>query len=300
MYSMTGFASKSTATAIDGVDLDLEWDMRSVNGRGLDVRLRLPEGIGFIEKKLRDRLAACVSRGNVTVTLKASFRGVTSIGMIDHTVLDAVLAGMTAVTAKAQSIGVQLSAPSALDVLAWRSVMPSGHDFAAFDTANLGQIVAQDFELLLHDFNAMRLSEGQKLAQVIDAMLDRIDALTMAARDLLPERRRALAEAMRKAAEHLTEAVRPDGARIEQELALIAIKADVTEELDRLSAHCDAAKDLLQQDGGIGRRLDFLTQEFNREANTLCSKAQHLGLSRIGLELKAVIDQMREQVQNLE
>lgn len=300
MYSMTGFAGKTTSVSVDGFDLNLEWDIRSVNGRGLDIRVRVPEGIGFIEKKLRDRLAESVVRGNVSVTLKAGFRGAAAIGMIDHAVLDSVLSGLTAVTAKAQSIGVQLSAPTALDVLGWRAVLPAGHDFAAFDQANLGRIVAQDFEALLQDFNLMRHDEGQKLGQVIDRMLDQIAALTTAARDILPERRLALAESLQKAAAHVNDAVRPDGVRLEQELALIAIKADVTEELDRLDAHCAAARELLQKDGGVGRRLDFLTQEFNREANTLCSKAQHIGLSRIGLELKAVIDQMREQVQNLE
>lgn len=300
MYSMTGFASKSTMTELDGIDLVLEWDIRAVNGPGLDIRFRLPESVVFIEKNLREQLAATVSRGTVNVALKVQYHGGAALGMIDHSVLDSVLAGLTAVTAKAQSMGVQLAPPSALDVLGWRSVLPSGQDFAAIDPANLGQIVAADFGLLLEDFNAMRLSEGGELVRILDGVLDQIAALTPAARDILPERRHHVTEVMRKALEHLTEAARPDAARVEQELALIAIKADVTEEIDRLAAHCDAARALLRGGRAAGRKLDFLTQELNREANTLCSKSQHLGLSRIGLDLKAAIDQMREQVQNLE
>ncbi|MDD7971260.1 YicC/YloC family endoribonuclease [Roseinatronobacter alkalisoli] len=300
MHSMTGFASKSTLTTIDGIELELEWDIRSVNGRGLDIRMRLPDAIGFIEKSIRTRLSSVIARGNVSVTLKMHIRNVANVGTIDHDALDSVMAAMTAVMAKAQAVGVRLTEPSALDVLGWRAVLSAGQDFAAIDLAKLGEIVAQDFDLLLDCFNAMRHQEGQTLVQVIAAQLDQIGVMTVAARALLPERRQAMAEHMRKAILQLTDMARPDSLRVEQELALIAVKADVTEELDRLAAHCDTARELLETGGPAGRKLDFLTQEFNREANTLCSKAQHLGLSRIGLDLKAVIDQMREQVQNLE
>jgi uncharacterized protein (TIGR00255 family) len=158
-----------------------------------------------------------------------------------------------------------------------------------------------DFETLLADFLDMRGREGAALRQVLERQLDEIAALTAQARAVLAPRAESMAAALRTALERVVgtaEGADPD--RVAQELALIAVKADVAEELDRLTAHVEAAHTLLQETGPVGRKLDFLTQEFNREANTLCSKAQDRDLTRIGLDLKAVIDQMREQVQNVE
>jgi len=147
----------------------------------------------------------------------------------------------------------------------------------------------------------MREGEGAALAAVLAAQVDEIEALVAQAEAQLPARAEQTRAALRRALDRITAEGAPlDEDRLAQELALVAVKADVTEELDRLRAHVQAARDLLGQGGAVGRKLDFLAQEFNREANTLCSKAQDKTVTRIGLDLKAVIDQMREQTQNVE
>jgi uncharacterized protein (TIGR00255 family) len=211
-----------------------------------------------------------------------------------------LLAALDLVNATAQARGILLQAPSAIDLLGWRGVLQSGPDSATIDLAALAPALLDSLGPVLAAFNATRAQEGAALAVVLGGQLDQIAALIAQARALLPERARASAEAFARALDQITTQTRADPARLEQELALLAVKTDVAEELDRLDAHVASARTMLAHDQPVGRKLDFLMQEFNREANTLCSKAQHLDLTRIGLELKTVIDQMREQVQNLE
>ncbi|MCC5991204.1 MAG: YicC family protein [Rhodobacteraceae bacterium] len=297
---MTGFASRTSQARVGDIPVELEWELRSVNGRGLDLRLRLPDTLGFMEPALRAQLGERIARGNLSLALKLRHAGAAPLGQVDRTALEAALDALNIVAEQAQAQGVALQPPSALDLLGWRAIMPMTQDFAALDRNALSGAVLAGFASLVDDFVAMRAREGQSLAALIGAQLDEVVRLTAAARAILPDRAEAMAEHLRKALEHLRDPVQLDPARLEQEVALIAVKGDVTEELDRLKAHCAAARDLLGTDGPVGRKLDFLMQEFNREANTLCSKAQHIALTRIGLDLKTVIDQMREQVQNLE
>jgi uncharacterized protein (TIGR00255 family) len=169
------------------------------------------------------------------------------------------------------------------------------------DPAPLVAHLVVEFKDVLSDFIQMRESEGQALFRVLGGQLDQVASLTDQAADLAEQRKDKMAEALRENLSRVldnAQGVEPD--RIAQELALLAVKADITEEIDRLKAHVRAARELLAQDVAVGRKLDFLMQEFNREANTLCSKAQSADLTSVGLELKAVIDQMREQVQNVE
>ena len=300
MKSMTGYASHVASRSVSAARLDWEWDLRAVNGRGLDLRLRLPEGIGMLEKKLRNKLAAQVSRGSVTVSLRLRATHDEASAPVDSAALDAVLLALDTIQSRAQNAGVLLQAPTALDLLSWRGVMPQGPDIATISPETLEAILLEDFDRVLSEFSAMRAREGAALAAVLRAQLDEIARLTANARALSDQRRDDLRAHFDRALAQVIEATRADPARIEQELALLAVKADLTEELDRLEAHCAAGRALLEASGPVGRKLDFLTQEFNREANTLCSKAQHLEMTRIGLDLKAVIDQMREQVQNVE
>ena len=195
--------------------------------------------------------------------------------------------------------GLTLRQPTAADVLTLRGVLDQTQQDQ--DTGPLRAIILADLPALLADFAAMRAGEGAALAAVLTAQLDRIAALTAEAQRETAARSVAQAETMRDAVARVlaaTDAVDPG--RLAQELALLAVKTDVTEELDRLSAHVDAARAHVADPASSGRKLDFLMQEFMREANTLCSKAQSLALTRIGLDLKTVIDQMREQVQNVE
>jgi uncharacterized protein (TIGR00255 family) len=169
------------------------------------------------------------------------------------------------------------------------------------DTGPLRAALLADLPQVIEAFRAMRAGEGAALGAVLSAQLDQIETLVETARaqaqDRAEQRRRSMAQALARVMDNVDAA---DPQRIAQELALIAVKADITEEIDRLVAHVAAARDLLGRAEPVGRRLDFLMQEFNREANTLCSKAQDSALTQTGLALKVVIDQMREQVQNVE
>ncbi|MCU0904737.1 MAG: YicC family protein [Tabrizicola sp.] len=297
MISMTGFAARRGS----GAGYAWVWDLRSVNGKGLDLRLRVPDWIDGLEAALRADLQKGLTRGNVSLTLKvtqddsrddAAFR-------INAEMLGAAFTALAKVETAAMAAGVTLRQPTAADVLTLRGVIDA--TAAETDMAPLRTALMADLPGLLADFAAMRASEGSALAALLSAQLDRIAALTADARAETANRAATQADTLRDALERVlaaTDAV--DETRLAQELALLAVKTDVTEELDRLAAHVAAARELAAEAAPVGRKLDFLMQEFMREANTLCSKAQSLALTRIGLDLKTVIDQMREQVQNVE
>lgn len=294
--SMTGFAAGKG----QGAGASWIWDLRSVNGKGLDLRLRVPDWIDGLEPALRAELARALGRGNVSLSLRVTREAAESDALrINHLALRAVLGGLATVEAAAMGAGVTLRQPTAADVLGFRGVVEAG--VADEDTTALRAAILADLPALLADFAAMRAAEGAALAGVIGAQLDRIEALVAEALPAAETRRAAQAEALAAAVARVIAATdAADPARLAQELALLAVKTDITEELDRLRAHIAAARALLADAGPVGRKFDFLVQEFMREANTLCSKAQHLDLTRIGLDLKTVIDQMREQVQNVE
>lgn len=295
LRSMTAFATRTGAHGAT----DWLWEMRGVNGKGLDLRLRLPEGIEGLEAALRAAATARLVRGNVTVSLRLRAQEGASALRLDGGALDVALAALAETEARADARGLTLAPSSAAQVLALRGLLDPGEEAA--DPTTLGPLLIADFEALLESFVAMRAEEGAALATVLAGQLDRIASLTEEAEAGLATRAEAIAESHRAALGRLADAV-PEIApeRIAQELALLAVRLDVTEELDRLRAHLGAARALLDHGSPVGRKLDFLSQEFMREANTLCSKAQHAGLSAIGLEMKTVIDQIREQVQNVE
>jgi uncharacterized protein (TIGR00255 family) len=294
--SMTGFAARKG----QGAGHSWGWDLRSVNGKGLDLRLRVPDWIDGLEAALRAELGRALGRGNVSLSLKVAREGGEEVPLrVNPPALTAVLKALSEVEAAAMGAGVTLAQATAADVLGVRGVLDTGP--VDEDTTPLRAAILADLPALLSEFNAMRAAEGAALNGVIVAQLDRIAALTVDAKAEAEARRDASATALRDAlAKVLANADGVDEARLTQELALLAVKNDVTEELDRLTAHIGAARDLLTETAPVGRKFDFLMQEFMREANTLCSKAQSLRLTRIGLDLKTVIDQMREQVQNVE
>ena len=296
--SMTGFAAGRGA----GAGYTWAWDIRSVNGKGLDLRLRVPDWIDGLEPGLRADLQKAISRGNVSLSVKVMRDGLgddTPALRINDTVLRAVLAALSGIEAQALAAGVTLGQATAADVLGQRGVLDSGTGDE--DTTALRGAILAGFAPLLAEFTAARRSEGAALAAVIAAQLDRIADLTAAAATEAALRLQSQSAALRQSVAMVMQAADGvDATRLAQELALIAVKTDVQEEVDRLSAHVEAARALLSDAGPIGRKFDFLVQEFMREANTLCAKAQALSLTRIGLDLKTTIDQMREQVQNVE
>ncbi|WP_306004960.1 YicC/YloC family endoribonuclease [Aquicoccus porphyridii] len=295
IYSMTGFASAKGQSGAHG----WAWELRSVNAKGLDLRLRVPDWIAGLEAGLRARMGAAITRGSVSLSLRLMREDEHATLSVNTAQLDAVLDALAMIEARALARGIDLAPSRAADLLAQRGVLEqSGGDE---DTTALRDTLLKAFEPLLADFLAMRAAEGRALHEVLMAQIDRIEALTAEAAALADSRRADMTEALRhNLSRVLDNAAGADADRVAQELALISVKADITEELDRLQAHVGAARDLLSAEGAVGRKLDFLTQEFNREANTLCSKSQHKALTAVGLELKAVIDQLREQVQNVE
>ncbi|HGG04365.1 MAG TPA: YicC family protein [Aliiroseovarius sp.] len=292
---MTGYATlKGQLGAFSWV-----WDMRAVNARGLDIRLRLPDWIAGLEPALRKAIGGAVARGSVNVTLKLQRDGDDGVATINAAGLDRALALIAEIDHQAVQHGVTLAPPTAVDIAAMRGVVETGTEVT--DTAPLFAALTAQLPELLAAFNAMRASEGAALNAVLEDQLDQVTDLVSRASALVKARRAAQADTLRSnLARVLDNTDGADADRVAQELALIAVKSDIQEEIDRLAAHVAAARSLLKGAGVCGRKLDFLMQEFNREANTLCSKSQFQDLTAIGLDLKHVIDQMREQVQNVE
>lgn len=296
---MTGFAASQNTFEIEGVAFTAQWDLRSVNGRGLDLRLRLPDWLDGLEPQLRKRAGETLKRGNVSVSLKLARIDSRETPRLNQSALAAAVAMVLDVEAEAAGQGLHLAPITAADLLAIRGV--TGQEAESIDPAPIVENLVAQVAPLLAALDQSRRAEGDALRAILTAQVNDVEVLVAQATALADDRRIAQAESLKAALERIgAAAAQADPARLEQELALLAIKSDITEELDRLRAHVATARALLGDPEPVGRRLDFLTQEFNREANTLCSKAQHAGLTRIGLDLKTVIDQMREQVQNVE
>lgn len=295
LVSMTGFAARRG----QGAGYAWVWEIRSVNGKGLDLRLRMPDWIEGLEPAVRAAVAKVAARGNVTLSLKLQREEGVEALRVNPAGLEAALSALLLVKAQAHAQGVTVSDPGMADILALRGVTDQGGERE--DAGPLLNVLLADLEPLLKDFAGMRAAEGSALASVIAGQIDRVAALSDEARAAADARRPELEANLRANMERiLSGAAEVDPQRIAQELALLVVKADVSEELDRLAAHVGAARALLGEKGAVGRKFDFLMQEFMREANTLCSKSGNAALTRIGLDLKTVIDQMREQVQNVE
>ena len=293
--SMTGFAARRGAMPGG----EWAWDLRSVNGKGFDLRLRLPEGIDGLEALVRGEVGKAVARGNINLTLRVDWDGGADALRLNPVVLAGVLAALHAVEDAAVEADLRLAPTTGADLLALRGVLESGGGDR--DNSALLAALTADLPTLIADFAVMRAAEGAALGSILTGQVAQIAALATAARHQAEACRPMIAASLRtNLARVIDNADSADPARVAMELALLAVKADVTEELDRLEAHVAAARTLLAEKAPVGRKLDFLMQEFMREANTLCSKAASADLTRTGLDLKVVIDQMREQVQNVE
>lgn len=294
LISMTGFARADGALG----NARWHWELRSVNGKGFDVRFRLPQGFEALEARLREELGKHVKRGNCQASLTIDKTASASAVRVNEEALRAVLEAVTRLQRD-----IELMPPRPEGILALKGVLETGEAEVEDDEkrAALQAAVYETFATAAAALASARAEEGQKLADILTEQLGRIEMLTSEA-TASPA---ASIEAMRarlksQVSELLAASPALSEERLAQEAALLATKADVREEIDRLGAHISQARELLRSGEPAGRRLDFLTQEFNREANTLCSKAADVALTRIGLELKAVVDQLREQVQNVE
>jgi uncharacterized protein (TIGR00255 family) len=271
------------------------WEVKSVNGRGLDVRCRLGNGFDRLEPMVRERAAAAVSRGNVSVSLQCGHAGAGRTVAINNELVRRVMA------AAAEFSGGE-GALSLDAVFAIPGVVEIGEpEQSDSEREQLDNALIKDLERALANLNAARREEGSRLVAVLRAQLGEIVTLAADAGRCAAAQPEAIRKNVQDRLAALIGDITPLAAdRLAQEVALLAIKADVREELDRLSAHAEAGRELLTAGGAVGRRLDFLAQEFAREANTLCAKSSDAELTRVGLALKAVIDRFREQVQNLE
>ena len=291
--SMTGYARAAGTHA----DLHWQWEIKSVNGKALDVRCRFPAGFEGLESGLRAAAALAVKRGNLQVSLSVSGALRPETVRLNHTVLDQIIAAGEALRSRIG--GEPLRADQLLGLRGVLDVDVPDEDEAGIEARNAAMLLS--FAEALKALAAARREEGARLATVLTAQLSRVEALALAARDNPARQPEAVRARLAEQVARLMETGAGfDRDRLHQEAVLIATRADIQEELDRLFSHIEAARALLSSGDAIGRKFDFLTQEFNREANTLCSKALDRSLTAIGLDLKTVIDQMREQVQNIE
>ena len=293
VHSMTGFARR------DGGDgtASWTWEVKSVNGRSLDVRARLPAGYESLDPVVRTAVTAACARGNVQINLSIK-RGSAPLQLqVNEDLLLQVLDLMTELEARTTA------APPRLDgILGLRGILEAveEEESAERQAARLEELKG-DLAATLEALVAMRAAEGARLLELARAHLDEIEQLSAAARSCAATQPETLRQRLKEQlALVLEENIGVSEERLTQELAVLAGKADVREELDRLDAHVEAARELLDKGAAVGRKLDFLCQEFNREANTLCSKSADVELTRIGLDLKSAIEQLREQIQNIE
>lgn len=304
--SMTGFAridGGATSTAEDGAVTawSWSWEIRSVNAKGLDIRMRLPSVADAWEQTVRERVSAAVNRGSVTVnwTLERADRSDAPELIVNEAFLETVIG----LQEKLEGKGLVFpTAPSLDRLLSVRGVVETVERIAdATVIEQLAPTAFADLDTALASLVDARGREGARLQTVLLGHLDEIEGLTADATRVAEAQPEALRQRMQDQLALLLQASPPvSEERLAQELALLATKADVREETDRLSAHVHACRDLLTTGGTVGRKLDFLCQELNREANTLCSKAVDLDLTNIGVELKTRIERFREQVQNVE
>jgi uncharacterized protein (TIGR00255 family) len=289
--SMTGFARAEG----EGLGISWVWEIKSVNGKSLDLRLRLAPGFDALEPRLRAMLAQRFRRGNISAVLSIN-RTAPAAMRVNRDALAQLVSLMNELASQLDS------APPRLDgLLALRGVVETIEDDGEVVIERRRSEVLGSWETALDRLAAARADEGARLALTLRGQLGEMAALVRAAEDCAAAQPEAIRERLKKLLASLVDLVSnlPED-RVAQEMALLVARSDVREELERLRAHLEQAKDLLQQGEAVGRRLDFLCQELNREANTLCSKSADIELTRIGLSFKAVVEQFREQVQNIE
>jgi uncharacterized protein (TIGR00255 family) len=291
--SMTGFARAEGAYA----GTAWHWEIRSVNSRGLDLRMRLPSGWEPLEPRVREAVGRYLTRGSVSISLAID----SPDGSQEIRINEQALALVVKAAARVQAL--TNAAPARVDgLIAIKGVLDiAEREEEPAEVAARNEAMLQSLDEALVALVAARAGEGGRLASTLDTQLDEIDRLVTVVRESPARTPEAIKARLREQVAKLLEpASGLDAARLHQEAVLLATRADVEEELQRLASHISAAREMLGSGGAVGRKLDFLAQEFNREANTLCSKANDVEITRAGLALKTVIDQLREQVQNIE
>lgn len=289
---MTGFAR----TSGEAEGWSWVWELKSVNGRSLELRLRLPPGFEALEPGVRSVAQAALARGSVNAALTVTPAGGSGALSLNRALLDQYA---KAALELAETYG--LPKPGPAELLALKGVVEGEPALGEEARTALHAAILADLEQAVTGLKAHRAVEGEKISALLTTLLDRIAILHGEADSVAREQPAMIRQRLEAQIESLLGSdKRVDPDRVAQEVALIAVKADVREELDRLKAHIEQARGLLKTGGPVGRKFDFLAQELNREATTLCNKSATVELNRVGLDLKATIDQLREQVQNVE
>lgn len=291
---MTGFAR------VDGQHelCSWSWEIKSVNSKGLDIRCRLANGFEALDVIVRDQLSKTLKRGNLTVNLSVDWQKATGGYQVNADLVDLAIAAIPGIENRLPNPG----ATSAADILALRGVIEIvDQEVSDADHKSVTRLILSDVETVIAALDEMRKAEGMRLATVLSEQLDQIGLLSRAAKANAASQPQSIRTRLEKQIEEiLGGATKLPDERMVQEVALLVTKADIREEIDRLVAHEQAARGYLSSKEAVGRKLDFLCQEFNREANTLCSKAPDVELTQIGLDLKTHIERFREQIQNIE
>jgi uncharacterized protein (TIGR00255 family) len=293
LSSMTGFARSHGTSG----PYAFEWELKSVNAKGFDFRMRLPPGWDDVETAARKRATELLSRGTVYANLTVKRTGAASIVRINEDVLASILKVAAEISARTDAVAP--SVDGLLGIKGVIEVVEPESDEAEMQAARAA--VSASFEQALQSLIDMRKREGVALGQILGQRMDEMVRLAKQAEEAPGRKPEAIrARISEQIAALLETSDRFDADRLSQEAVMIAAKADIREELDRIAAHIAQTRELLGKGGAVGRRLDFLAQEFNREVNTTCSKSNDIELTNTGLEMKTVVEQFREQVQNLE
>ena len=294
---MTGYASGSAQ--VGSVSLDLE--IKSVNSKSLDLKIYLPEYLSSLENELRQVASGKVFRGSVVLKIKVSQHSeLSNEYFLNDQVLNTVFEKIQNIEKICKEKNIPLEPLKASDFLAIKGVWEEDKNASTF-IDDIKSVILDKANELIESLLEARKKEGQGLLTILADKLASILALHKAAEEILPERSKHLEKNFKSQIDKIiSEHSQLDENKIEHEIAIIAIKLDITEELDRLKVHILSMQDLLNSTGAIGKKLDFLSQELNREVNTICSKSQYSALTKIGIEMKTLVDQFREQVQNVE
>ena len=292
LTSMTGMASMSGAFG----PYDWSMELRGVNNKGLDIRTRVPEWLVGFDQAARKAISSHVARGSLQFSLKVSHGAGQGQRQIDPAKLQHILTNAAVLAEQAAKKGLSVAPLSLSDVAAQNGFIDVEANTAA--QQEIMAVLAANLPELIAQFQASRKAEGAALHRILADSLTQMELLIAQGQDSLTGRAENFEDNFKAALARLKQDIEPE--RLAQEMAILAVKSNVTEEIDRLQAHIAAARALLASDLPSGRKFDFLMQEFNREANTLCSKSGSAALTAIGLEMKVLIDQMREQVQNVE
>ena len=294
---MTGYASGS----VQANSVSLDFEIKSVNSKSLDLKIFLPEYLSVFENELRQIVLKKISRGSVFLKIKLNQQTEYQNNyVLNDKVLQNVFEKIENIERICDEKNIPLEPLKALDFLAVKGVWEENKN-SSTNVDDIKKIVLDKIEELVVSLLQTRKKEGQGLHSILSEKLSSLIELRKAAEKTLPARSNHLKKNFKSTIDGIiSETSKIDENKVEQEIAIIAIKLDITEELDRLKVHIESMQDLLSSSGVVGKKLDFLSQELNREVNTICSKSQYSDLTKLGIEMKTVVDQFREQIQNVE